>query len=137
GPQADASALREHLRLRLPEYMVPQHVVPLPALPLLPNGKIDRASLPAPSPAPAEGRGRTAAAPATEEEAVVAAIWRELLGVEDVSPGDNFFDLGGHSLLAMRAVLAIEERLGWRVAPRRLLFETMRQIARPQSTQPA
>ncbi len=136
-PQADATALREHLRLRLPEYMVPQHIVPLPALPLLPNGKIDRASLPAPSPASAEGESSTAEVPATEEEAAVAAIWRELLGVEDVSPGDNFFDLGGHSLLAMRAVLAIEERLGWRVAPRRLLFETMRQIARPQSTQPA
>ncbi|MDI3381963.1 amino acid adenylation domain-containing protein [Xenophilus aerolatus] len=137
GSPADAAALREHLRLRLPEYMVPQHIVSLPALPLLPNGKIDRGSLPAPSPAPAEGGGRTRAAPATEDEAAVAAIWRELLGVDDVRPGDNFFDLGGHSLLAMRAVLAMEERLGWRVAPRRLVFETMRQIARPESTQPA
>ena len=137
GAQADAALLREHLRLRLPDYMVPQHVVRLDALPLLPNGKIDRRALPAPSTAPDEGAVRAAAVPATEEEAAIASIWRELLGVDDVHPGDNFFDLGGHSLLAMRAVLAIEERLGWRVAPRRLVFETMRQIARPDSAQPA
>ncbi len=135
--QADAPALREHLRLRLPEYMVPQHVVGLGAMPLLPNGKIDRHALPAPAAAPDERAGRAAAAPATAEEAAIAGIWREVLGVDDVHPGDNFFDLGGHSLLAMRAVLAIEERLGWRVAPRRLVFETMRQIARPDSAQPA
>jgi len=104
---------------------------------LLPNGKIDRNALPAPAAAPDERAGRAAAAPATAEEAAIAGIWREVLGVDDVHPGDNFFDLGGHSLLAMRAVLAIEERLGWRVAPRRLVFETMRQIARPDSAQPA
>jgi amino acid adenylation domain-containing protein len=141
----DAAGLRQHLRARLPEYMLPQHVVRLDALPLLPNGKIDRNALPAPQPARAAsavppdaatapaartpGRG----VPTRPAEVAIAAIWRQLLDVEEVDLRDNFFDLGGHSLLAMRAVVAIREELGWHVDPPRLVFETLEQLAaRPQ-----
>ncbi|MEW6559333.1 MAG: amino acid adenylation domain-containing protein [Pseudomonadota bacterium] len=129
---ASAADLRRSLRARLPDYMVPQHIVPLPALPLLPNGKLDRTALPAPQPDAPDRMADTRAAeqPATPQERLIAAIWRELLGVDQVLRTDNFFDLGGHSLLAMRAVLAIEQQLGWRLAPRRLIFENLGQIAR-------
>jgi amino acid adenylation domain-containing protein len=124
-------ALREHLRSELPEYMVPQHLVALPALPLLPNGKIDRSALPAPDIEVARPASRAWLAPETHEEKAIAAIWAELLGIDRVAATDNFFDLGGHSLLAMRAVIAAEKQLGWRIAPRRLVFETLRQVANP------
>ena len=63
----------------------------------------------------------------------IAAVWRELLDVEWVDLRVNFFDLGGHSLLAMRAVVAIREKLGWEIAPPRLVYETLRQIAKRQN----
>jgi acyl-CoA synthetase (AMP-forming)/AMP-acid ligase II/acyl carrier protein len=132
GAAPNPADLRQALRARLPDYMVPQHVVPLDALPLLPNGKLDRAALPAPqTAAPAAHTRQAARLPSTPQEQQIAAIWRELLGVERVQLTDNFFDLGGHSLLAMRAVIAIEQQLGWRVAPRRLIFESLGQLARP------
>ncbi|WP_449369773.1 amino acid adenylation domain-containing protein [Thiomonas sp.] len=129
----DAADLRQALRARLPDYMVPQHFIPLAALPLLPNGKLDRASLPAPTTTADANPGSAPPLPETPQEQQIAAIWRELLGIERVHLTDNFFDLGGHSLLAMRAVIAIEQRLGWRIAPRRLIFESLGQIARPEA----
>ena len=131
APRPDPAALRQALRNRLPDYMVPQHVVLLDALPLLPNGKLNRAALPPPQhSASASETPRNARLPATDEERRIAAIWRDLLGVERVLLTDNFFDLGGHSLLAMRTVIAIEQQLGWRIAPRRLIFESLGQLAR-------
>lgn len=143
----DAAGLRQHLRARLPEYMLPQHVMRLEALPLLPNGKIDRKALPAPQPVRAASTASTAATqtgdaamptaradgrgvPTLPAERAIAAIWCRLLGVDEVDLRDNFFDLGGHSLLAMRAVVAIREELGREVDPPRLVFETLEQIAR-------
>ncbi|MET0349364.1 MAG: amino acid adenylation domain-containing protein [Rhizobacter sp.] len=127
---ADVSqdVLRSHLREHLPEYMVPPHVMVIDAIPLLPNGKTDRNALPAPS-ASGEGGVRAVVAPTTAAETVLAGIWKELLGTDRVGTTDNFFDLGGHSLLAMRAVLLIEQRLGLRINVRRLIFETLSQIA--------
>ncbi|WP_077002313.1 non-ribosomal peptide synthetase [Variovorax sp. KK3] len=131
GPVPPAPAeLREHLRSRLPHYMVPQHFVSLDAMPLLPNGKVDRSALPAPVMDVTLADGRSYVAPATHAEQVIANIWSELLVIEQVGRTDNFFDLGGHSLLAMRAVTAIEALLGWKVAPRRLIYESLQQIAR-------
>ena len=78
--------------------MVPAAFVTLPALPLTPSGKVDRAALPAPD----LGRPEPATpfvAPRDELERLVAALWRELLGVDQVGAHDNFFELGGHSLL--------------------------------------
>jgi amino acid adenylation domain-containing protein len=105
---ADAEALRAHLRLTLPEYMVPAAFVRMEALPLTPNGKLDRKALPAPDLAPAQDRY---VAPGTPVEQALAAVWAEVLRLERVGIHDDFFQLGGHSLLATRVVWRIREAL--------------------------
>ncbi|MCW6009609.1 non-ribosomal peptide synthase/polyketide synthase, partial [Micromonospora sp. CPCC 205371] len=106
--EADTAALKDHAAGLLPAFMVPSIFVPLPALPLTANGKLDRAALPAPQ----LSGGHQAPATATEE--LLAGVWAELLGADRVGAGDNFFDLGGHSLLAtqlisrVRTVFAVE-----------------------------
>ncbi|WP_219847638.1 non-ribosomal peptide synthase/polyketide synthase [Photorhabdus hindustanensis] len=104
APEGDglANSLRAHLQTILPDYMVPTAFVQLDAFPLTPNGKLDRQALPAPGNA-AFAR-QVYAAPQGEMEMLLAAIWRELLGIEQVSRYDSFFALGGHSLLAIRMV---------------------------------
>ncbi len=100
--------LRQFLRDRLPGYMVPAAFVLLDALPLTPNGKIDRRALPAPDMGELrERQGFTAPRSPLEQE--LAAIWAELLGVEQVGVHDNFFELGGHSLLATRVAHRVRE----------------------------
>jgi amino acid adenylation domain-containing protein len=100
-----ADGLRAHLADRLPGYMMPAAFVPLESIPLTPNGKLDRAALPAPD---ASSYLSTAyEAPHGEIEAAFAQIWADLLKVERIGRHDNFFDLGGHSLLALRAMNAI------------------------------
>ncbi|PHM74457.1 non-ribosomal peptide synthetase [Xenorhabdus kozodoii] len=94
--------LREHLSAILPDYMVPAAFVRLDAFPLTPNGKLDRRALPVPE-QNAFAR-QVYAAPQGETEIALAAIWRELLGIEQISRYDNFFALGGHSLLAVRVM---------------------------------
>ncbi|HEX6370148.1 MAG TPA: amino acid adenylation domain-containing protein [Longimicrobium sp.] len=106
------SALREHLRRALPDYMVPQAYVVMDAFPQTPNGKIDRAALPAPA-APA---GEPAAAPQGELELAIAAVWREVLGLESVGVNDSFFEVGGHSLLLARLQEALRTALGREVS---------------------
>src|SRR5215213_6054812 len=101
----EAGALREHLHRELPEYMVPSAFVPLDALPLTANGKLDRKTLPAPELASAEERY---VAPRTPAEEVLAGIWAEVLRLERVGVHDSFFDLGGHSLLIMRLLAKIQ-----------------------------
>jgi amino acid adenylation domain-containing protein len=136
GPVPPAPpVLREHLRTRLPHYMIPQHFVSLDAMPLLPNGKVDRAALPAPVMDVILADGRSYVPPATHGEQLIADIWSELLEVEKIGRTDNFFDLGGHSLMAMRAVAAIEALMGWKISPRRLIYESLQQIAREDNLQ--
>lgn len=96
---ADAERLRALLRARLPDYMVPAHILPLECLPLTANGKVDRSALPAPEAAPV---GDTA--PRTAVEASLAAVWCEVLGRERVGVHDNFFALGGDSILGLQIV---------------------------------
>ncbi len=127
GNAPSPAELREHLRKALPQYMLPQHFVGLKELPLLPNGKLDRSQLPLPAQAVAEAP--TPAEHGTAQERAMAEVWMRLLGVASVAPSDNFFDLGGHSLLAMRAVSEIELTLGVRLSPRRLVFESLAQLA--------
>ncbi|MGW3349823.1 amino acid adenylation domain-containing protein [Nonomuraea rubra] len=98
----EAAATRAALRERLPDYMVPAHVVALDRLPLNPNGKIDRAALPEPV-----AEQAAYAAPATPEEELVARAFAGVLGVERVGSGDDFFALGGDSFAAVRAVKEI------------------------------
>jgi acyl carrier protein len=104
--EAEAAALRAHVRQSLPEYMVPSAFVPLEMLPLTPNGKLDRKALPAPDFAPAE---KTYVAPRTLVEEVLAGIWTEVLRRDRVGVHDSFFDLGGHSLLVMRLLAEIQD----------------------------
>jgi len=104
------AVLREHLRQRLPDYMVPAAFVTLAALPLTAHGKVDRAALPVPA-ARLES-GTEFVAPRNPTEARLADLWRELLALDQISIHDNFFALGGHSLLAVRLVFRIQEAFG-------------------------
>ncbi|MEW6067031.1 MAG: amino acid adenylation domain-containing protein [Nitrospirota bacterium] len=101
------SELRNFLKAKLPDFMVPAGFVLLDAIPLTPNGKVDRISLPTP-----EGERQTEEAyiaPRNELEKIIASIWQKLLQVEKVGINDNFFDLGGHSLLIVQAHRRLHE----------------------------
>ncbi|WP_060482016.1 non-ribosomal peptide synthetase [Pseudomonas sp. NBRC 111119] len=104
-PQA-VDDLRSALLLHLPEFMVPAQFMHLPALPLSPNGKLDRKALPEPG-AVAD---RPYEAPEGNTETLLATLWCELLGVERVGRHDNFFELGGHSLLAVTLTARLREQ---------------------------
>ncbi|WP_114238540.1 non-ribosomal peptide synthetase [Dyella sp. C9] len=102
---ADGAAIEEtelcpRLRQRLPDYMVPQHFMALEAIPLLPNGKIDRKSLPVPPVHTLAATQRERQAPQTDTERRVAAAMETVLALPELDVRDNFFALGGHSLLA-------------------------------------
>lgn len=121
------STLRDALRVKLPEWMVPQHVVVLDDLPRTPNGKTDRKRLPAPDIAASSAEY---VAPASDIEETLAAVWQEVLRRPEVGVEDNFFDLGGHSLLTVRVQSLLRERLD-RVVPITDLFRfpTIRALA--------
>jgi amino acid adenylation domain-containing protein/non-ribosomal peptide synthase protein (TIGR01720 family) len=95
--------LREHLLRRLPDYMVPAAFTELAELPRTPNGKVDRAALPAPGGVRAES-GAGYVTPRTAVEWVLAEVWAQVLGVDRVGVDDNFFELGGDSIIGVRAV---------------------------------
>jgi amino acid adenylation domain-containing protein len=109
GEAPAAAALRDHIRAHLPEYMVPDAFTFLAELPRTPNGKVDRLALPEPV-ADREGAGEYVA-PRTPEEAALARIWSEVLGIERVGVRDDFFELGGHSLLATQIVARIRQSM--------------------------
>ncbi|NKJ20242.1 non-ribosomal peptide synthetase [Dyella sp. SG609] len=97
GQAPDPAALRRQLGARLPEYMVPAAVVLLEALPLTHNGKLDHKSLPAPDFVPAGRRE-----PRTAQEVLLARLFADILGLEQVGMDESFFDLGGDSILAIQ-----------------------------------
>jgi len=107
GPSS-SNELREHLKQKLPHYMVPAAFVALDKLPLSPNGKIDRRLLPAPE-ALTHDVETDFVAPRDQREEMIAGIWAAVLSVEQVGIHDNFFDLGGHSLLATQVIARINE----------------------------
>lgn len=112
--------LRAYLKEILPEYMVPVAFMFLEALPLAPNGKIDRTALPVPD---VEAQfAHQYVAPRTATEEILTKIWAEILGVERVGVYDNFFELGGHSMLAVQLTFRVREAFGVDM-PLRLLFE--------------
>ncbi len=124
------------LEERLPAYMVPASLVILDALPLTANGKVDRRVLPAPQksrPEPATGDQ----VPETPVERVLASIWAEVLGVENVGKLDNFFDLGGDSILSIQVVARARER-GINISPKEIFdHSALAELAKAASTTPA
>ncbi|HEU5226877.1 MAG TPA: amino acid adenylation domain-containing protein, partial [Ktedonobacteraceae bacterium] len=116
-----AQQLRHYLQAQLPDYMVPAHFVFLDALPLTPNGKVDRRILPAPEVAE-RVQGDKLPPAQTLVEAVLIAIWSDLLHIGRVGVQDNFFELGGHSLLATRQVARLREAFQVEI-PLRAVFE--------------
>ncbi len=121
------SGVREFVRDRLPAQLVPSALVVLDRVPLTPNGKADRAALPAPV-GHAAADGPRAERDSTEDS--IAGIWADALGVDDVATDRNFFDLGGHSLIATQVVARIRAVHGVDL-PMRLMFEgrTVAQLA--------
>jgi len=107
GQSPPVSDLRRLLKQNLPDYMVPAAFVLLEALPLTANGKVDRRALPAPK-FSAKAIDAAYVPPRTPTEELLAVIWAEVLGVEQVGVHDNFFDLGGHSLKATRVISRIQ-----------------------------
>lgn len=116
------SELRQYAKKYLPEYMLPAFFVVLDALPLMPNGKVDRRAFPAPDWSEPQATS-SFVAPSTPIEEVLAGIWSQLLGVKRVGINDHFFELGGHSLLATQCISAIRDTLQIEL-PLHRFFET-------------
>jgi hypothetical protein len=111
APEAEPvspTQLREHLKSKVPEYMIPAAWVVLDELPLTPNGKVDRHRLPEPQ----MSDPLRYVAPRTPTEEVLAQIWAEVLKLDQVGVEEDFFELGGHSLLIMRIPALVKRTLG-------------------------
>ncbi len=121
GQEPTTNELRNFLKGKLPDYMVPSAFVMRHAFPLTPHGKVDRGALPAPDQSHPE-RTEIFVAPRNSVEEVLAEIWAEVLGLEQVGVHDDFFELGGHSLLATQAISRIREAFQIEL-PLRSLFE--------------
>ncbi|HEX2202013.1 MAG TPA: amino acid adenylation domain-containing protein [Longimicrobium sp.] len=132
GDDAEAvkrADFRVFLKERLPEYMVPTAFVPLDAIPLTPNGKVDRRKLPAPDASRFAADGDTFVAPRNRAEEVLAALWAEVLRVEKVGIHDNFFALGGDSILSIQ-IIARAAQEGVRVTPKQMfVHQTVAELA--------
>ncbi len=115
SPTPEVSTLREHLKKKMPEYMVPAAFVFMEKLPLNNNGKIDRKALPVPEEQRPELGGRYVA-PRTPVEEKLAAIWSKSLRVEKVGVHDNFFELGGDSILSIQ-IISSARREGLKLTP--------------------
>ncbi|MBD2410053.1 non-ribosomal peptide synthetase [Nostoc calcicola FACHB-389] len=118
GAHSCAPLLKEYLKIRLPNYMVPSQIIVLDKFPLSPNGKLDRKALPTPDIATSTNWEM----PATPTEELLASLWQDILKAKSVGRRDNFFELGGHSLLATQLVTRIRD--SFRVElPVRKVFE--------------
>ena len=128
------SELRNFLKQKLPEYMIPSSLVVLEAFPLMPNGKVDRKKLLLPD-STRPPLTEEFASPRTEIEELIAQAWREVLKNENIGIYDNFFELGGHSLLATQIVGRLQEAFNKEV-PLRVLFDapTIAELAQELET---
>ncbi|MFD0690734.1 non-ribosomal peptide synthetase [Actinomadura fibrosa] len=134
----DARELRDHLAAALPEFMVPSAFVPLDAVPVTANGKVDRRALPAPDPAVSAGFR----APVTEAERILCRLYGETLALERVGVDDDFFEAGGDSIIAIQLVARARDR-GLEITPREVferrtvaaLAEAARTVA-PEDAEP-
>jgi amino acid adenylation domain-containing protein len=129
GDPPSAGSLREHLKTKLPDYMIPAAFVTLGSLPLTPNGKINRKELPAPDVSAVESSG-SYLGPRNALELKLTRVWENTLGVQPIGIKDNFFDLGGNSLVAVRLIAQIRKDFGEKV-PINALFQsaTIEQLA--------
>ncbi|WP_186100725.1 amino acid adenylation domain-containing protein [Burkholderia gladioli] len=123
GAELDASALHAWLAERLPAPMVPSRIAALAAMPLLPNGKLDRLALRALDPGAAQLAAGRHEAPVGELETLLARIWAAALGLERVGRHDNFFAIGGHSLMAAQVAVRASEQTGVSLSVRSI-FDT-------------
>ena len=129
GQQPSPREIRRWLRQRLPEHMVPGRFVVLGSLPRSPGGKVDQQELLAAS-RRSVARPPATSPPGNETEAALAAIWRDVLGIETVGMEENFFDLGGHSFLLIQVQQRVEEFLGRELPVVELFrFPTIRTLA--------
>ncbi len=124
------NTLRDFLKQKLPDHMVPAVYVSLEAMPMTPNGKIDHKALPAPEGNRVKGEG-VFVAPTGNVEPQVAAIWKDILHVEQIGVDDNFFDFGGHSLQVVQVQNRLRETIGVDVPVLKLFqFPTVRTLAK-------
>ncbi len=121
-PGLNVNDLRDYLRRKLPEYMLPAATVEMAEFPLTPNGKVDRRALPAPQLSRSDLETGFQG-PRTPTEETIAAIWSEILKVDPIGVHENFFHLGGHSLLAVRVMSRIRVAFGAEL-PLRSFFES-------------
>lgn len=129
--------VRQYLSEELPSHMVPSIVVRLDALPLTPNRKIDVAALPEPPDDAYQALRGVVAAPADDREETMAAIWREVLGRDDVNVCDNFFRLGGNSLAVMKVLVRLWKRHRVRITVQDFFEQpTIRGLARQVKVSP-
>ncbi len=138
GVDVDPAKLRAAVGRSLPDHLVPSAIVPLATLPLNPNGKLDRAALPAPD--WAAGANAEHVAPRTEAERSIAGIWAGVLGLDQVGVEDNFFELGGDSILGIQ-VVAEARAAGYRLSSKDIFrHQTVAGLAAaamPSETAPA
>lgn len=117
--------LKAWLLSSLPEYMVPTYLMPLDALPVTANGKLDRKALPQPDAAPQQAF----VAPQDAMQTALAQIWQDVLSLERVGLEDNFFELGGDSIISIQ-VVSRARQAGIRLSPRDLFqYQTVRSLA--------
>ncbi|MGK7872112.1 MAG: condensation domain-containing protein [Xenococcaceae cyanobacterium] len=127
-PELDKSDLRSYLKARLPDYMIPSIFLQLDALPRTPNGKVDPQALPAPDTA-VSALETPLVAPRTPIEEILAGIWAEVLGLEEISIHDNFFEVGGDSILSIQIVSRTHEA-GLSLMPNQLFeHQTIAELA--------
>ncbi|MEL6331449.1 MAG: amino acid adenylation domain-containing protein [Cyanobacteria bacterium J06626_26] len=118
-------SLKDYLKQHLPDYMVPNVLVPLESLPLTANGKIDRSALDAPEAVSSQ----EFVAPQTDEEIILAEIWQDILGQEKIGIRDNFFELGGDSILSIQ-MIAQARKAGLSLRPKQLFqYQTISELA--------
>jgi aspartate racemase len=130
GMTPSTEDVREYLKQRLPDHMVPSVFMTLESLPLSPSGKVDRRALPSTAGVPTSAK-RGFAPPSDELELKLLKIWERVLDIRSIGVNDNFFELGGHSLLAVRLFAQIEKSFS-RNLPLATLFQspTVKQLAR-------
>ncbi|RNB59090.1 amino acid adenylation domain-containing protein [Brevibacillus gelatini] len=128
GTALATNDIRKALKEALPDYMVPAFFIEMPYLPLTPNGKVDRKSLPAPDFQRPELAGEFVP-PSTEKEQRLAAIWKDVLGIEQIGIHDNFFELGGDSILSIQ-IVSRANQAGLTLTPKQLFeYQTIAELA--------